>query len=74
MKHSDRVARFIYMCQRDNPELYKEICAKYPTLTTEKIKRIRNKEVNVGLLGLAPASIAPDVAAANNVESVKEND
>ena len=70
MNHNEQVAAFLKAAKEQNPEQYAEICKKHPTLTPDRWKSVRRREVCVGLLGVAPVPIAPNTAFEHGVESI----
>lgn len=51
-EHNRRVHAFFEECKQTNPDLYEEVCNRFPIISAHKMKRIRHKEYLNGLLGL----------------------
>lgn len=66
--HNEMVEEFLRNAEANDPDKYKEVCAKYPTLSRSKLRALRWREVNVGLLGLQPSRISQDVAAQHDLD------
>lgn len=68
-EHEQQVQAFFESCKAEDCERYEEVCKKYPVHSPSKRKRVRRKEVAVGLLGLCAARIPLAVAAKHGLES-----
>ena len=71
-EHFAMVDAFMQQCAEEDPEKFAEVCAKYPTITSNQNYAIRRREVSVGLLGLQPSHISAEVARRCGFESVYE--
>lgn len=70
MNHNEQVAAFLKEAQQKDPEYFQEVCKRNPTLTPDRWKSVRKKEICVGLLGLSPVPISPNKAYEHGVESI----
>lgn len=50
-EHNVRVREFLRKCKEDDPEQFKNVIEKYPTLSLRRWKSIRQREEPLGLLG-----------------------
>jgi hypothetical protein len=64
------VDAFFAECETNDPEKFAEVCDKYPTLSQNQHRAIRRREHCVGLLGLQPAYVSPELARRRGFESV----
>lgn len=69
-QHFAMIDAFLAKCAEEDPEKFAEVCAKYPTISSNQNYAIRRREVTVGLLGLQPSHISAEVARRNGFESV----
>lgn len=50
LEHQQRVEDFLRECEETDPEHFKDVCEKYPVLTTRRWKTIQKRECPSGLL------------------------
>jgi hypothetical protein len=75
MNHNiDDAEAFLRKCREDDPQRYADVCDKYPTISGRQQRRINQREIPVGLLGVQPAFIHPRTAEKYGVESVYADD
>lgn len=73
-EHHAMVDAFFAACQENDPDGFAEVCDKYPTLSQNQNRAIRRREQCVGLLGLQPAHVNPELARRRGFESVYQDD
>lgn len=68
-EHEAMVKEFLIQKKLEDEDAYEEVCEKYPVQTFQQHRRMKSREVPVGLLGLSPSRISPGVAERNDMES-----
>lgn len=58
-EHHRAVEAFFQRARQENPELYEEVCEKYPVLTIAQARLIRHREQAGGLIGVQPTGNLP---------------
>lgn len=66
--HHKAVDAFFRMKKAEDPEAFEAVCQAYPTLSQGQQRLINRKERQVGLLGLAPVRLPPEVALAHGFD------
>lgn len=68
-EHYSLVEAFMRMKRREEPEKFREVTEKYPVVTASKRQTQMENEIPVGLLGLQPSAISPEIAHKYGLES-----
>jgi hypothetical protein len=72
LNHEEQVAEFFSHLKKQDPAHWAEMCEKYPTLSPNRIRRLRRRERCVGLLGLQPVALPAATLAKYNMDGVYE--
>jgi hypothetical protein len=72
-EHEEAVAAFFKEWSKNDPQGYAEAFAKNPTLSPNRIRRLRRRERCVGLLGLQPVALPASVLANYNIDGLYED-
>jgi len=67
--HEAMVREFMHNKKMEDEETYEKVCKKYPVQTYPQLRLARNREMTVGLLGLAPSRISSRIASRHSLES-----
>lgn len=73
-EHEERVKAFMQECQEKDAAKYEKVCDKYPVQSPARRRIISNREITVGLLGLAPSRISIPTAERYDLETIYKND
>lgn len=72
LNHEEQVYEFFQRLKTQDPKHWAETCEKYPTLSPNRIRRLRRRERCVGLLGLQPVALPATTLSKYNMDGVFE--
>lgn len=68
MNQNELVFEFFRQFAAADPQRYQELAEQYPILSANRIRRLRRRELCVGLLGLQPCPLDSATAFRNGLD------